>query len=68
VEVDQAYRRRRIATRLVAAAAHWAAERGLERSVVQVGVDNLAAQQTYLKAGFTLHHRYDYVVPLEGTR
>jgi ribosomal protein S18 acetylase RimI-like enzyme len=68
VEVDQAYRRRGIATRLVAAAAHWAAERGLERCFLQVGVDNLAAQQTYLKAGFALHHRYDYVAPREGKR
>lgn len=63
VEVDPAYRRRGIATRLVTAAAGWASERNLDDCFLQVGEDNLSAQRAYLRAGFALHHRYDYVVP-----
>lgn len=63
VEVDPAYRRLGVATALVAAAAGWAAERAYERIFLQVGTGNRAARLTYLRAGFTLHHGYEYVAP-----
>ena len=61
--MDPAHRGRGIGSGLVRAAAQWAARRDLEDVFLQVGVLNQAARRLYLRAGFTDHHTYDYVIP-----
>lgn len=57
------YRRRGLASALMAACGPWAAERGATRTVLQVAVDNRDALALYEGLGFTEHHRYRYWVP-----
>ncbi|OXM68148.1 MULTISPECIES: GNAT family N-acetyltransferase [Amycolatopsis] len=57
------YRRRGLASALMAACGPWAAERGATRTVLQVAVDNAGALAFYERLGFTEHHRYRYWVP-----
>lgn len=59
------YRRRGLATALMAACGPWAAARGATRTVLQVAVDNPGALALYDELGFTEHHRYRYWVPAE---
>ncbi|GAB3583930.1 GNAT family N-acetyltransferase [Amycolatopsis endophytica] len=57
------YRRRGLASALMAACGPWAAERGATRCALQVAVDNDGALAFYDRLGFTGHHRYRYWVP-----
>ncbi|MEU0514036.1 MULTISPECIES: N-acetyltransferase [unclassified Amycolatopsis] len=61
--VRPGYRRRGLASALMAACGPWAAERGAARAVLQVAVDNAGALAFYDRLGFTEHHRYRYWVP-----
>jgi GNAT superfamily N-acetyltransferase len=61
VEVDAGYRRRGLARLVLARLARWAAERGARSTYVQVGETNAVAVRLYESAGFTHHHRYDYL-------
>ncbi len=63
VEVAGSHRRRGVARAVLAALAGWAADRGARSTYLQVAVGNEAALALYLSAGFTVHHRYDYVSP-----
>ena len=56
--VDPAYRRRGVASGLVAAAAHSAQDRGVGRLHLQVWARNAAARALYRRAGFVAHHAY----------
>jgi N-acetylglutamate synthase len=66
VEVDIGYRRRGLARLVLALTARWAAQRGARSMFVQVGETNGAAVRLYESAGFTRHHRYDYLTPDAG--
>jgi ribosomal protein S18 acetylase RimI-like enzyme len=63
VEVSAGYRRRGLARLVLARTASWAAQRGARSMFVQVGETNDAAVRLYESAGFTHHHRYDYLTP-----
>jgi N-acetylglutamate synthase len=63
VDVARAFRRQGLARLLLADVARWAAERGAASMLLQTAVANAAAQRLYLSAGFTVHHRYDYLTP-----
>jgi GNAT superfamily N-acetyltransferase len=63
VEVDAGYRRRGLARLVLAQLAVWAAGRGARSMFVQVGETNDAAVRLYEGAGFSHHHRYDYLTP-----
>jgi N-acetylglutamate synthase len=63
VEVDDAYRRRGLARLVLARIAGWAGGRGARSVYVQVGDTNAVALRLYESAGFTHHHRYDYLTP-----
>jgi N-acetylglutamate synthase len=63
VEVDPAWRRLGLARLLLARVAQWAAAAGVRSIFVQVGELNDAALALYESAGFTVHHRYDYLTP-----
>ena len=64
VEVAPAHRRRGLGRLLLAQLARWALDRGARSTFVQVGEDNETALAVYQAAGFAVHHRYDYLVPL----
>ncbi|MDQ0377290.1 GNAT family N-acetyltransferase [Amycolatopsis thermophila] len=64
--VRPGYRRRGLASALMAACGPWAAERGATRTVLQVAVENAGALAFYDRLGFTEHHRYRYWVPGPG--
>ena len=61
VEVAPDARRQGLARAVLAALARWAAARGARSTYLQVADGNEAARQLYLSAGFTVHHRYDYL-------
>jgi ribosomal protein S18 acetylase RimI-like enzyme len=63
LEVVPAARRRGHATALLAAAGAWARDRGARWAVVQVALQNEAAQALYRHLGYVEHHRYRYLVP-----
>jgi ribosomal protein S18 acetylase RimI-like enzyme len=63
VEVAPDQRRRGLARAVLAALAGWGAARGARSTYLQVGEGNKAALGLYLSAGFTVHHRYDYLSP-----
>jgi ribosomal protein S18 acetylase RimI-like enzyme len=60
VTVDDAYRRRGLATAVMAALGAWARERGGHSCVLQVASSNGGALALYERLGFTEHHRYHY--------
>jgi ribosomal protein S18 acetylase RimI-like enzyme len=60
VTVDEAHRRRGLATAVMAALARWARERGGHSCVLQVASSNAGALRLYERLGFTEHHRYHY--------
>ncbi|PXY32408.1 GNAT family N-acetyltransferase [Prauserella muralis] len=61
--VRPGYRRRGLATALMAAIGDWGRRRGATRCVLQVSVGNTGALALYAGLGFTEHHRYRYWVP-----
>ena len=61
--VDPAYRRRGLATALVADLLEWGAERGATTAWLHVEVDNSPALALYDALGFTRHHTCRYLVP-----
>jgi len=60
VTVDETYRRRGLATAVMAALGAWAAERGGHSCTLQVVASNGPALALYDRLGFTEHHRYHY--------
>ena len=60
VTVDDRYRRRGLATAVMAALGAWARERGGHSCVLQVAGSNAPALALYDRLGFTEHHRYHY--------
>jgi N-acetylglutamate synthase len=63
VEVAHEHRRQGVARAVLAALAGWGAARGARSTYLQVAESNGAALALYLSAGFTVHHRYDYLSP-----
>ncbi|GAA4902089.1 GNAT family N-acetyltransferase [Streptomyces coeruleoprunus] len=68
VEVDPAYRRRGLATAVMAALAARALEEGASAAWLQVETDNDAARALYEGMGFAVHHLYHHFrAPGTGT-
>ena len=63
VDVAREHRRRGLARAVLAALATWGAARGARSTYLQVAEGNAAALALYVSAGFTVHHRYDYLSP-----
>ena len=68
VTVDDAWRRRGLATAVMAALGSWARERGGHSCLLQVAGDNAGALALYERLGFTEHHRYHYRLGPEPAR
>jgi ribosomal protein S18 acetylase RimI-like enzyme len=69
VTVDDRYRRRGLATAVMAGLGAWARERGAHSCLLQVAGSNAPALALYERLGFTEHHRYHYRLgpePLQG--
>jgi GNAT superfamily N-acetyltransferase len=62
VDVAPEYRRRGLSGALLAALAAWALGRGARSTMVQVARGNAAALAAYRRAGFEVHHGYEYLV------
>lgn len=60
VEVDPAYRRRGLATTVLAALARRALEEGASAAWLQVETDNAGARALYAGMGFATHHAYHH--------
>jgi ribosomal protein S18 acetylase RimI-like enzyme len=60
VTVDERYRRRGLATAVMAGLGAWARGRGAHSCALQVAGSNAAALALYERRGFTEHHRYHY--------
>ncbi|WP_244523864.1 GNAT family N-acetyltransferase [Blastococcus sp. DSM 46786] len=60
VTVDEPYRRRGLATAVMAALATEARTRGATSCLLQVTASNTPALALYARLGFTEHHRYHY--------
>jgi ribosomal protein S18 acetylase RimI-like enzyme len=60
VTVDERYRRRGLATAVMAGLGAWARDRGGRSCVLQVAGNNAPALSLYERLGFTEHHRYHY--------
>jgi GNAT superfamily N-acetyltransferase len=60
VTVHERYRRRGLATAVMAGLGAWARARGAHSCVLQVASSNGAALALYARSGFTEHHRYHY--------
>jgi GNAT superfamily N-acetyltransferase len=60
VTVDDAHRRRGLATAVMAALGRWARDRGGHSCALQVAASNAGALALYERLGFTEHHRYHY--------
>jgi ribosomal protein S18 acetylase RimI-like enzyme len=60
VTVGEAYRRRGLATAVMASLGAWAAERGGHSCTLQVVSTNAPALALYDRLGFREHHRYHY--------
>ena len=62
VTVDDGYRRRGLATAVMAALGAWARAGDASSCVLQVAASNAPAVALYERLGFTEHHRYHYRV------
>ncbi len=60
VTVDEASRRRGLATAVMAALGSWARDRGGHSCLLQVAGTNTGALALYERLGFSEHHRYHY--------
>jgi ribosomal protein S18 acetylase RimI-like enzyme len=60
VTVDERYRRRGLATAVMAGLGSWARADGGHSCVLQVASSNAPALALYRRLGFTEHHRYHY--------
>jgi ribosomal protein S18 acetylase RimI-like enzyme len=60
VTVAEEHRRRGLATAVMTALQHWAADRGAHSVYLQVLRSNAPARALYRRAGFIEHHRYHY--------
>lgn len=60
VTVDDAYRRRGLATAVMAGLGSWGQARGGHSCVLQVASSNAPALALYDRLGFSEHHRYHY--------
>ena len=60
VTVDERYRRRGLATAVMAGLGAWGREEGAHSCVLQVASSNAPALALYERLGFTEHHRYHY--------
>jgi GNAT superfamily N-acetyltransferase len=60
VTVDERYRRRGVATAVMAGLGEWARAAGAHSCVLQVASSNAPALALYERLGFTEHHRYHY--------
>lgn len=60
VEVAPEYRRRGIATAVMAALARKALDEGASAAWLQVETDNEGARALYERMGFAVHHRYHH--------
>ncbi len=60
VTVDERYRRRGLASTVMAALGSWGQDRGARSCVLQVAESNAPALALYARLGFTEHHRYHY--------
>ncbi len=63
VEVAPQYRRRGLGRSVLAEIARWGRLRRARSMFVQTAAGNREANRLYLSAGFTVHHRYDYLTP-----
>ncbi|WP_406399843.1 GNAT family N-acetyltransferase [Streptomyces sp. NBC_00879] len=63
VEVDPAYRRQGLATKVMTALARRALEEGASAAWLQVETDNDGARALYEGMGFATHHRYHHFRP-----
>ncbi|WP_245160826.1 GNAT family N-acetyltransferase [Blastococcus sp. CT_GayMR16] len=68
VTVDDRYRRRGLATAVMAGLGDWARERGAHSCLLQVAGGNAAGLALYERLGFTEHHRYHYRLGVEPER
>jgi N-acetylglutamate synthase len=57
------YRRRGLATAMMAALGHWAARQGARYAYLQVATVNESAIAAYRSLGFVPHHSYVYLAP-----
>ena len=60
VTVDERYRRRGLASAVMAALGSWARAGGVHSCALQVASSNAPALALYRRLGFTEHHRYHY--------
>ena len=63
LSVDAAYRRRGLATAMMAELVEWGAERGARTVWLHVESDNAPALALYERLGFSEHHAVRYLVP-----
>ena len=68
LEVAPAFRRRGLASALMAALGTWGVEHGADRAVLQVAEGNGGALALYTGLSYAPHHRYRYWVPAPGSR
>jgi len=61
VEVQPDRRRRGLGSVLLTEVARWARRAGTASMWLQVAESNTVARRLYTRAGFTPHHRYDYL-------
>jgi GNAT superfamily N-acetyltransferase len=66
VEVVPEHRRQGLAGVLLATVAEWAWQAGAGSTFLQVAESNPTAQRLYARAGFDVHHRYDYLIAAGG--
>jgi ribosomal protein S18 acetylase RimI-like enzyme len=68
VTVDDRYRRRGLATAVMAALGTWGREQGARSCLLQVASSNDPGITLYERLGFTEHHRYHYRLAPPGAR